>query len=215
MSWQRARTEDKKIERKEAICNAAFQLFKEDGYDKVSFNAIAAEAGFTKSNMYRYFTSKEEIFLNVFTELFEDWTTDCNKRLGKLAESADMQDFAKTWVDCQLAHPKFLDLAPILFLSLERNSSYEQLVIFKTKSKELLYSIAVEIVRVYPKLEIEQAFQFLNLSFAATCNYQAGSRQNEALKKVYRQEIFQELKPDFERDLSLAVPIILKGLEAL
>jgi len=62
MNWQRARTDEKKNERKEAIYQAALTLFKKNGYDKVSFNGIAAEAGFTKSNMYRYFSSKEDIF---------------------------------------------------------------------------------------------------------------------------------------------------------
>ncbi|WP_231870349.1 MULTISPECIES: TetR/AcrR family transcriptional regulator [unclassified Marinomonas] len=61
-----------KSERKEAIYQAAFTLFKEKGYEGVSFNGIAAQAGFTKSNMYRYFTSKEEVFLNVFGDLFEN-----------------------------------------------------------------------------------------------------------------------------------------------
>ncbi|WP_033078907.1 TetR/AcrR family transcriptional regulator [Thalassotalea sp. ND16A] len=46
MNWQRARTDEKKNERKEAIFKAAFALFKKRGYDNVSFNSIAAEAGY-------------------------------------------------------------------------------------------------------------------------------------------------------------------------
>ena len=69
MNWQRARTDEKKNERKEAIYQAAFTLFKNNGYDKVSFNAIAVEAGFTKSNMYRYFCSKDEIFFKCLCQL--------------------------------------------------------------------------------------------------------------------------------------------------
>jgi len=36
MNWQRARTDEKKNERKEAIHKAAFTLFKKNGYDNVS-----------------------------------------------------------------------------------------------------------------------------------------------------------------------------------
>jgi AcrR family transcriptional regulator len=32
---------------------------------------IAREAGFTRSNLYRYFTTREEIFLTLFTADFE------------------------------------------------------------------------------------------------------------------------------------------------
>jgi AcrR family transcriptional regulator len=71
MNWQRATTDEKKVERKEAIYKAALLLYKKKSYESISFNAIAVEAGFTKSNMYRYFSSKEEIFLNIFAQLFQ------------------------------------------------------------------------------------------------------------------------------------------------
>ena len=214
MNWQRATTDEKKNERKEAIFNAAFTLFKNNGYDNVSFNGIAAEAGFTKSNMYRYFSSKKEIFLNVFADLFEKWVEDCHQRLQKLEQDERVQHFANTWVASQLAHPEFLDLTPLLFTSLEKNSSYEQLLIFKRSAKNLLYSIAVEVSRIYPALQGEKAFKFLNLSYAATTNYWAAASQNEALIKIYQQQEFKELKPNFEKDLSSSIEIIIQGLQA-
>ncbi len=124
MNWQRARTDEKKNERKKAIHKAAFTLFKKNGYDNVSFNGIASEAGFTKSNMYRYFSSREEIFLNVFADLFEKWVEDCIRRLQKLDQKEAISNFARIWVESHKSHTQFLDLTPILFVSLERNSSY-------------------------------------------------------------------------------------------
>lgn len=215
MNWQRATTEQKKSERKEAIYQAAFTLFKKDGYQKVSFNGIALEAGFTKSNMYRYFSSKEEIFLNIFTALFEDWYQDCFQRLQTLEKNVPVADFADTWVASNMAHPQFLDLTTILFVSLENNSSYEQLLEFKQQSMGLLYQLAVAISRVYPDIEGEKAFSFLTLSFAATANYWAAqSQQNEALTKIYQLEQFQMLKPNFEKSLKTSVEIIIRGLQA-
>jgi len=214
MNWQRATTDEKKSERKEAIYKAAYTLFKRNGYDKVSFNGIAAEAGFTKSNMYRYFSSKEDIFLNVFTVLFEKWVEDCNQRLQAMQVDEDIQHFAQSWVASQVAHPEFLDLTPLLFIALEKNSSFEQLLKFKTTAKSLLYSIAVEISRVYPKLQDEKAFKFLTLSYAATANYWAANSQSDALKKIYEMQEFQILTPDFEKDLTCSIEIIIKGLKA-
>ncbi|WP_366057347.1 hypothetical protein [Oceanicoccus sp.] len=34
-----------------------------------------------------------------------------------------------------LSHPHFLDLSPLLLISLESNSSYEQLLVFKAMAK--------------------------------------------------------------------------------
>ncbi|NRB40178.1 MAG: TetR/AcrR family transcriptional regulator [Pseudomonadales bacterium] len=214
MNWQRATTHEKKNERKEAIYKAAFDLFKKNGYDKVSFNGIAAEAGFTKSNMYRYFSSKEEIFLNVFAELFEKWIEDCSKRLQKLEQHEVIANFAKTWVESLMSHPHFLDLCPLLFISLERNSSFEQLLEFKREAKNSLYQLTLEISRVYPDIQGEKAFKLLTLTHAATTNYWAASTQNEVLKKIYQQDEFKELKPNFEKDLSTSIEIFIQGLKA-
>ena len=48
MNWKRARTEEKKDERKEAVYSAALPCLRRRGYEGVSFNGIAAEAKFTK-----------------------------------------------------------------------------------------------------------------------------------------------------------------------
>ncbi len=216
MNWQRARTDDKKNERKEAIYKAALSLFKNKGYENVSFNGIASEAGFTKSNMYRYFSSKEEIFLNIFMDLFEDWYLDCTQRLQKLQQNAEVEQFANTWVASYTSHPQFLDLTSILFISLESNSTYEHLLEFKKRSMDLLYQLAIEISKIYPDIQGEKAFRFLTLSFAATANYWAAeSRQNEALNKIYQLEQFKELKPDFEKNLTASVEIIIRGIQGI
>ena len=213
MNWKRARTDDKKNERKDTIYKAALTLFNMKGFEQVSFNAIASEAGFTKSNMYRYFTSKEEIFLNIFKELFKDWQADCSQRLAKLKQDAELKDFADCWVLSYLAHRQFLDLTPILFTSLESNSSFDQLVEFKQVSMELLFQLAGEISRIYPDIQGEKAFSFLTLSFAATANYWAAeSKQNDALIKVYQLAQFKDLKPNFAKSLSTSIEIIIRGL---
>ena len=212
MEWQRARSENKKNERREAIFDAATTLFQKRGYENVSLNAIAAEAKFTKSNMYRYFSSREEIFLNIFSTLFESWVDDCVRRLRKLDEGVALERFAKVYVESMKNHKKFLDLTPLLFTSLERNSSFEQLVVFKTLAKNRLQEIAAEVCRIFPVLSFPQAFTYLDLTFAATKSYWAASTENEALKKIYAMPEFKELRTDFETDLSAAIPIILRGL---
>ncbi|MBQ4848105.1 TetR/AcrR family transcriptional regulator [Pseudoalteromonas sp. MMG005] len=213
MNWKRARTDERKNERKEAIYDAAYTLFKAKGYDKVSFNGIASEAGFTKSNMYRYFSSKEEIFLNVFASLFEQWFDNYCARLQKLKENECVDNFTEAWVGSFSEHPKLMDLMPILFSSLEKNSSYEQLQAFKRLSKNLLYRITLEISRIYPSVQGEKAFKFLNLGYAATVNCWTANSQSEALKKLYEDEEFKDLKPNFEYDLSESITIVIRGLK--
>lgn len=51
-----------KDEVRESIEISARQLFLEKGYEKSSMKEIAVNAGISKSNLYNYFKSKEEIF---------------------------------------------------------------------------------------------------------------------------------------------------------
>jgi len=212
MEWQRARTDEKKSARRDAIYSAALTLFKRKGYENVSLNGIAAEAGFTKSNLYRYFSSREEIFLNIFSDLFEKWVDDCLRRLRKLEQDASITRFASTWIRSMKAHSQYLDLTPLMHISLERNSSMEQLIVFKRVAMNRLYEIAVEINRIYPALTIQKAFSYLTLSFAATTNYWAASTENDALKEIYGMPEFEQLKPNFEADMTTAIEVILRGL---
>lgn len=213
MNWKRATTDETKNERKKAIHEATLALFKNHGYDNVSFNGIASEAGFTKSNMYRYFSSKEEIFLSIFSNLFKDWVEDCVEMLQNLDSDASPNAFADTWVRSHKNHHQFLDLTIILFVSLEKNSSYEQLVLFKRLAKNLLSKIAIEIVRIYPDFNMDDAFKFLNLSFAATSSLWAGSTKNESLTKIYEQDEFKYLEMNFDKDLTSSIEIIIRGIK--
>jgi len=62
--------------------------------------------------MYRYFSFKEETFLNIFGDLFEGWYEDCSQRLQKLKQNVEIDHFAETWVASYMPHPQFLNLPP-------------------------------------------------------------------------------------------------------
>ncbi|MBR2066863.1 MAG: TetR/AcrR family transcriptional regulator [Solobacterium sp.] len=53
---------DKKIE----IREKGLELFRKQGFDRVTVNAIAEAAGISKNTFYYYYKSKEEIILSVF-----------------------------------------------------------------------------------------------------------------------------------------------------
>src|ERR1700678_1277514 len=67
--FQRARRPAQIEQRKDAILHAALVLFQKRGLDEVSLNDIALEVGLAKSNIYRYFESREHIYLVVLQRL--------------------------------------------------------------------------------------------------------------------------------------------------
>lgn len=212
MTWQRACTEDKKQLRKEAIFEAATELFKRDGYENVSFNSIAKEAGFTKSNMYRYFNSKEEIFLNIFSGFFINWSDDCLSSLKKLPPKTEPETFAKAWVQSLLPHKSFLGLLPLLFIALEKNSCKDQIIKFKRLSLKVLSAHLTEMSRIFPGFSQSQVLAFFRLSQAIVSSLWAANSSSKNLEEIYSQPEFKELKPHFQKDLAFAIEIIIRGI---
>ena len=63
-----------KDNKKNEIREIALNLFRNHTYDSVSVNSIAKEAGISKNTFYYYFSSKEELIMEVFKPelLFDD-----------------------------------------------------------------------------------------------------------------------------------------------
>jgi AcrR family transcriptional regulator len=70
----------KKDDVRDAILEAAFRLFRDQGYSETSIPVIAREAGISTANVYVYFRSKMDI---LFT-LYQPWL---QQRLDKLDRS--------------------------------------------------------------------------------------------------------------------------------
>jgi len=62
---------DKKDLRRKQILDAAFESFIRHGYSKVTINDIAIEAEISRPLIYLLFKSKEDIFINMFEDLFD------------------------------------------------------------------------------------------------------------------------------------------------
>src|SRR5579871_1753669 len=82
--FERARRPQQIEQRREDLLSAALKLFKRDGLDNVSLNDIAREVGVAKSNIYRYFDSREHIYLVVLQRLAAQFEQCIYTRLKRI-----------------------------------------------------------------------------------------------------------------------------------
>jgi len=68
-----ALTERRKAQTRREIAETALALFARDGYDNVSAEAIAAEAGVSLRTFYRYFSTKDEVLSPIITEATQEF----------------------------------------------------------------------------------------------------------------------------------------------
>ena len=64
--YRRARRQDEKIDRIEAILASAKNLLATNTLDECNLTTIASDVGITKAALYRYFRVKELIFLEIY-----------------------------------------------------------------------------------------------------------------------------------------------------
>jgi len=98
-------------ERRQAIIEAATQVFREEGYARASMDSIARRAGGSKATLYGYFKSKDELFEAAMTEAVESAV----ERLSPLldATSHELQPVLERLAEAYLTFILSDDILPI------------------------------------------------------------------------------------------------------
>ena len=89
--------------RKEEIINACASLYETMGFKDITIRDIGAKTSFTRTSIYNYFQTKEEIFLALLQREHEAWTADLERTASEHdALSADEFADALRSVSCCL-----------------------------------------------------------------------------------------------------------------
>jgi AcrR family transcriptional regulator len=73
MAYRRTEKMQKRVaDRRRSIIEAAGKLFALEGYEATTMKKIADEAGTSIGNMYFYFPNKEELMINLISEIISD-----------------------------------------------------------------------------------------------------------------------------------------------
>ncbi len=159
MDWVRARSDEQIEQRISEIVDATARLYEEHRFEGITFAMIAKEANFTRSNLYRYFQTKEDIFLELMKHDIAVWRADILENFtdGNLS----LSEAAEIIVALILKHKRMVKLFTILFTLLEPNSSLEGLTAFKLKINQEIGMVAQYLSTVLPFPSVEAAAEFL------------------------------------------------------
>ena len=132
----RARSEEHKRERMDAIMQAADQLFASRPYHQITMGTIAERLGWSRSNLYKYAATQEEVFLSLHSAKNRAWLEDLAASLAEAPMPAER--FAHTWAQVTERHAGFLRYQEILTSIIESNVTFERLVDFKRAFADML-----------------------------------------------------------------------------
>jgi AcrR family transcriptional regulator len=145
---QRARSAEAKLQREQAILDAAAKLGTERGIRTVTLTDIAQAVGLHKSAMLRYFETREQIFLKLTASGWRDWSAALRQDLAQLEPGARPEVIAEAFAQTLTARPMFCDLLAQAPLNLERNVSIDSVRSFKLVTLEEVAAIAAELERL-------------------------------------------------------------------
>ncbi len=98
----------KSEETRSLIVTTAMRLFTENGYDRTTMRAIAAEAGVSVGNAYYYFSSKEQLIQGFYDEIARQHLAKARPLLaGESGFAARLRSVLLCWLDIAEPYHRF------------------------------------------------------------------------------------------------------------
>jgi AcrR family transcriptional regulator len=164
VSFQRARSPEQMAARRSAVMAVARDMLAEKNVADISLRELADRVGLAKSNVLRYFDSREAIFLEVLDEEFQAWLAGLQKRLGRpqarKANYANEIRVATAMAESITVSELLCELLGSMAGVLERNISTDFARDFKARATDNTVAVAQLIARHLPWLSPEFAAFF-------------------------------------------------------
>lgn len=210
-TFQRARKPEEIRARRETLLAAAAELFDAEGPLGAGLNAIAARAGFTKSNVYRYFESREEVLLSLFLDEMNQLVPALAATIAKTPEN-DLDALARVVTDQFASRPRLGQLTSILSSTLEANVSEDTIVAVKRTMGGMAAEMAAALRTRLPKASAEDALWAITMIGALVAGLWPGAHPAPTAERVLSRPEFAGHRPSIERDLPRAVRALLASI---
>lgn len=214
MKFIRARSEEQKNIRLGEIVHAAMELYETTPFDKITLSDIAERLDFSRANLYKYVSSKEEIYLLIISNDLDEFVQDVLSRF-KDAENIPIEEFAWQWSETLYGHKRMLQLFSVLFTLIEKNVTVQTLAAFKRQMFVSTARLKPMFSQLLPYMPQGQIIPFLNIQV----HYAAGLYPSTVLNDIQQEairisEIPYKLEP-FVSAFSKFIILIMKGLCAV
>ena len=150
--------------RKEEIINACEKLYETNTFKDITMKSIGEETTFSRTSIYNYFQTKEEIFLALLKREYDKWIDALNE-IYEQNSKLTKKNFAEKLAHTIEKRKKLLELVSMNMYEIEENSKLEELIEFKKS-----YGLAVKTVKkcvdkFFKEINEEKKEKFIYLFF--------------------------------------------------
>ncbi len=214
--FQRARSPEAKQQREDAILAAARALGAERGIRQITLTDIADAVGMHKSAMLRYFETREQIFLRLTAEDWQEWSAALRAKLEKIRGSPAAETVASAFSTTLADRGMFCDLLAQAPLNLERNVSLEAVRAFKLVTHNEVDAIVAVLRRLLPGLTERDCIDVIATATSLSGAFWQMANPPQEVAELYRSDtrmshaVF-EIEPRVRRVLTAMLKGTLGG----
>jgi AcrR family transcriptional regulator len=209
-SFQRARQPAQIEQRKEAILRTALLLFQKNGLENVSLTDIAREVGLAKSNIYRYFESREHIYLVVLQRLAARFEQRLYPPLKKLNGKGNVAKVAEIVTLAYIDSPEYGELITVVNSVLEKRLTPPLIINFRANFLERRKRLAAVLASAMPAVSAEKMLPFTLHIFLHVPGLWTFCYPRPDSEHLLNEAEHRHLKVDFRREMTLFLEAILK-----
>jgi AcrR family transcriptional regulator len=184
----------------------------------ITLNGLSRRACMAKSNVLRYFESREAVLLELCASGLDEWVTVVEPLLTMAVEPSDpaaarSAEVADVFATSLAARPTLCDLLSAQAAVLERNITTETVVQHKRASMASIERLAALILRAVPELGMDGAARFTTMAALMTTAVWTHAQLPPAVVAAYETDpALRLLRLDFTTTLRDALEVLLAGL---
>ncbi|MGC5311838.1 TetR family transcriptional regulator [Micromonospora zamorensis] len=209
-SFQRARSPEQREIRRRVILDEASRLLSEMPVGDVSLRELARRVGLSKTNVVRYFETREAVFFALLNQAVGDWLDELPAELptGASSPGAVVDALARSVA----RRPLVCELWSSLGTEIERNISAEAVRDFKLANTELQIRLAALLREHIPALTESASREFVALCILLIMGLWPFANPSPSVQHAVRDPLLAHARVDFPARLSRAFLITVTGL---
>lgn len=180
--------------RKKEIVNACEQLYQTMSFKDITLKEIGNVTSFTRTSIYNYFQTKEEIFLALFEREYDRWNEELTSILeeNETLRKAELADKIAVSISNR---EQLLKLLSMNNYDMEANSRSEFLASFKEAYGASMQNICRLLQKFCPEMTVSEIQNFIYIFFpfmfgiypyAAVTDKQRAAMKEANVDYVYR-----------------------------
>ena len=204
MKCQKVKKESLVANRQQEIISACEELYETMEYEDISIKEIAKSTSICRSNIYNYYQTKDEIFLDILEKDYLAWTDDIRERMSR-EEQPGREAYCRNIADTAALRPRLLKLMSVHYIAIEKNCSLEKLTAFKRELLPFRDMMRDALGKYFPNASEERKEHFLlallSLMQGLYSMTNLTEKQLEAMKRANPDYV----QPDFEKNFCQAL----------